>query len=1115
MIKIERNLSNSASQSIEIDLLILMNSRQIFLSYHSPDRHAVETVKRFLQARGVQTFMDRENLVPGLPWPQALEEALRGADAMAVFLGPHGLGSWQKREMWFALDLQAREETFPVVPVLLPGADPTPGFLSLNTWVDLRQGISNAEELNALAQAVLGSLPPSTIESRLTICPYRALQAFLEQDAAFFLGREAFSSQLLEVVMSRNWVSVVGPSGSGKSSVVQAGLLPLLRRQRPPAKTWDVGVFSLGNQPFHSLAAALVPLLEPNLPETERLARENQLGDRLEKDEIRLERVIERALELSKGSDRLLLVADQFERLFTRTSTAFKKQSFIEILLTASDQVPLTVVLTLRADFYGQLIGLSRDLSDRMVPGLVNLGPMTRAELSRAITGPARLVGLDFDSGLVERILDDLGTEPGNLPLLEFALTQLWEQRQEGLLTHDAYERIGGVEKAIADRAEKEFNSFSSERQEVARRLFTRMVRIASPEEGGDDTSQHAVLTELGTEARPVVLALADARLLVTGREQIGSIDEETVELAHEALIHHWNRLSKWLKQDREFLLWRQRLQAALRQWEIGGRDEDDVLRGSFLEEADRWLHQRQEEFTLEEQALIFYSLALREHTSGKLGQAQEYYRHAIEVAPDFAEVHYNLHLIHIQEDELDRALDEYELALRLNAELAIVPGGYQVNQILSASGPSIVYKALDEEQKPVVVKVLKQGYVNEEVIEILKSVADRRDKALHPDILRVIDFSRRGKRIYLLREYTPGQSLDDFMDEKPMSAKDAWKILARVGFILDEIHHRGFIHGNLKPTNIFIDGDRILLADEGVAGIAKAEGYFLPEQGQGLEQPQTDVHTLATVLQEMLIRRAGNEIALPSSVDASLALVIEIARSPKPENRYSSVDDFLHELSRVSPLQITYAKQKWPFRLAAIGAQQLRIVIRRGWRWLLVLPLTLGLLAPLLFPEAYPLRQALRIASILLALTFILAPLTDRISLEFARRFRSASISASGAISGVLLAISIGQVWLKSLEFRIPEPPPSTIPCDPRYVQAFGLGRVSTLRFFMEVLLIDLIGSLLLAGIVFGTTWAAAALFNRFERKFSTGYFLMLFVWILILFLIGLRVPIGWFGCV
>ena len=234
-----------------------MPSLSLFLSYNNVDRSFVVAVQRLLEARGVTTFLDRDQLIPGLPWPVALEEGLRNVRGAAVFIG-RDLGGWQKREMWFALDRQVREEKerrpFPVIPVLLPGADITPCFLFLNTWIDLRNGLDGtvkAESLDAFESAIKATEPATIPERVLTVRPYKGLEAFREEDSAFFAGRTAFARQLLDFTLGKDLVAVVGPSGSGKSSVVQAGLIPLLRREQPPSTTWDAVTFTPGAEPLH------------------------------------------------------------------------------------------------------------------------------------------------------------------------------------------------------------------------------------------------------------------------------------------------------------------------------------------------------------------------------------------------------------------------------------------------------------------------------------------------------------------------------------------------------------------------------------------------------------------------------------------------------------------------------------------------------------------------------------------------------------------------------------------------------------------------------------------------------------------------------------------------
>ena len=590
---------------------------EIFLSYNSVDRLAVVAIQRLLQARGFETFLDRENLVPGLPWPQALEQALRSVRAVAVFIGPQ-LGGWQRRELAFALDRQVSEEkqgcAFPVIPVLLPGADLTPGFLFLNTWIDLRAGLGAAivtEALDALESATRGVRPAESPDRTAPFCPYRGLRAFREEDAAFFAGREDLSQRLLELTVVGELVAVVGPSGSGKSSVIQAGLLPRLRRQRPPQTVWDAVVFTPGKEPCHRLAAALIPLLESDLSETKRLAEAQALGQALATGQVKLAAVVDRVIEKSNGTGSLLVVADQFEELFTLTSQD-ERRGFARLLVDALGNAPFTLLVTLRADFYSQAIGLDREISDRFTRAQLNIGALTAVELEKAIKRPAELVGLSFEPGLAERILADVGTEPGYLPLAQFALTELWQRRRGALLLHEAYDDIGGVAGALTRRAEAEFEKFPEERREIARRLFSRLVRVAEPDEASEDTRQRLNLAGADEMTMDVLQALAraDVRLLVTSSDEKSG--GQTIEIAHEALIRNWQRLRDWVSEDREFLLWRRRLGERVQEWKAHDRDSDFLLRDRPLSEAERWFLARESDLDADEHNYIENGLQAR-----------------------------------------------------------------------------------------------------------------------------------------------------------------------------------------------------------------------------------------------------------------------------------------------------------------------------------------------------------------------------------------------------------------------------------------------------------------------------------------------------------------------
>jgi WD40 repeat protein/DNA-binding SARP family transcriptional activator len=481
-------------------------------------------------------------------------------------------------------------------------------------------GVEPSEEIQVAYELLLkGELPPGPPVEReprvVGECPYRGLAAFREEDAPFFFGREGFAEQLFQALHERPLVAViVGSSGSGKSSAVFAGLLPRLR----DAGDWLIAGFRPGGQPFHALAAALIALLEPELGEIDRLIETHKLAEALNDREVGLYAVVERAAEKAVGSTgarsrRALLLVDQFEELYTLCPDPDTRRHFLETLLAAVTdgstrrEAPLVLLLTLRADFMGQALA-HRPFADALQEGSLMLGPMTREELRAAIEKPAEKQGAALEAGLVERLLDDVGEEPGNLPLLEFALTLLWERLDHGCMTHAAYEEIGRVDGALARYAEEVFDELREDEQEAARRIF---VQLVQPGEGTEDTRRRATRTELDEEDWLLVQYLADRRLVVTGRDP--STGTQTVEVVHEALLQRWGQLRAWMEADRAFRLWQERLRVALLGWEASEEDEGALLRGAPLSEAEAWWAERGDELSLAERAFIQAGVTLRE----------------------------------------------------------------------------------------------------------------------------------------------------------------------------------------------------------------------------------------------------------------------------------------------------------------------------------------------------------------------------------------------------------------------------------------------------------------------------------------------------------------------
>jgi hypothetical protein len=413
----------------------------------------------------------------------------------------------------------------------------------------------------------------------LSPSPFRGLAAFQEADAAVFYGRAAEAGELAAALAAARWVTVVGPSGSGKSSLAMAGVVPRLREAGASAVVLRPAA---GGSPLSAFAAALLPLLEPELSETERLTRIADLTGLLRRQG--LADIVPRLLEVH-GSRRLLVVVDQFEELLALDPEAVEEVAGVLF----DDALPeaVRVLTTLRADFLETALAHPR-LGPVLSRSVHALGPLGAERLREVVTAPvAGIPGVRYEPHLAERILTDTGTEPGALPLLGFTLDLLWQGQHKGLLTHRAYEELGGVAGALGLHADQVWAEHVAD-EAVARRLFTRLVRV--PIGLASATRRVAPRGELSEGEWRLAQRLAGTRLLVIARSAEGT---ETVELAHEALITGWARLAAWAAEDRSFLVWRESLRHDMDRWERGERALNLLPPAVELAGAQRWQHER------------------------------------------------------------------------------------------------------------------------------------------------------------------------------------------------------------------------------------------------------------------------------------------------------------------------------------------------------------------------------------------------------------------------------------------------------------------------------------------------------------------------------------------
>jgi WD40 repeat protein/class 3 adenylate cyclase len=398
-------------------------------------------------------------------------------------------------------------------------------------------------------------------------CPYQGLAQFEEDDSAYFFGRERLVGELAARTVQVGLLGVVGASGSGKSSVIAAGLLPSLRAGLlPGSDRWDRATLRPGEHPLAELRSALQRSLGPDVTTLE-------------------------AASGAVGPDgRLVLVVDQFEELFSLCGDEEERSTFIGELTAAATGSPerAVIVVVVRDDFYGRSAPYVR-FAELLAANHLLVAPMNRDELRRAIELPARRAGLRVESALVDALLEEVAEEPGSLPLLSTALVELWQAGAEGWIRLEAHERTGGVRGAVARLAEESFSRLEGPQREAARSV---LLRLAGEGEGDAVTRRRVPVAEFDLESSPAAAAVL-ARFT---EDRLLTASEGTVEVAHEALLREWPRLRSWLEEDAEGRVLRQRLTEASSQWVRAERDPSDLLRGARLSAAIDWatLHGRE-----------------------------------------------------------------------------------------------------------------------------------------------------------------------------------------------------------------------------------------------------------------------------------------------------------------------------------------------------------------------------------------------------------------------------------------------------------------------------------------------------------------------------------------
>lgn len=446
------------------------------------------------------------------------------------------------------------------------------GLYDLDSWRSLWRDASDSPATGT-------DESPDVRTGHSTVCPYRGLAVFRQEDAAWFFGRERPTAALARLLSGNasGILTLVGASGAGKSSLLRAGLVPTLQKdglQVDGSAQWPIVIMSPGEDPLASLANRIPDLTGGNVREAVTAHVEREAGP----------------------GARLVLIVDQFEELFTLCDDELRRERFVQLLHTASTPAtpggpaPALVVLGLRADFYGRCLDYP-ELAEALEERQMVLGPMTGAELRQAVAGPAKAAGLHLEPGLAEVMLRDINAsgrpdaqDIGALPLLSHALLATWQRRQDGRLTIAGYRATGGIQGAVAATAESAWAELDAGGQTAARYTLLKLTRL------GQDTQESrrpCAKQELLDEAADP--EAANNALEVLARARLVTMDSLLVEITHEALLHAWPRLHGWIDQDRAGLLLRQRVEDDAADWNAQRWDPSLLYRGARLEAAQQW----------------------------------------------------------------------------------------------------------------------------------------------------------------------------------------------------------------------------------------------------------------------------------------------------------------------------------------------------------------------------------------------------------------------------------------------------------------------------------------------------------------------------------------------
>lgn len=557
-------------------------SFDVFVSYDRDDERIVEAIVEELRGLGVTAWRDQDSSGGGERFISAIESAMRRSSACAMFVRGAPTG-WHGEELQLALHRSVSTDDFRIIPVLLPGSideSELPGWLKVRTWVDLRDDPLSPSRIERLRDAIQGLPAAHEVQARN---PYVGLRAFTANEHDLCFGREQEAHRAIARLTTSPSLFIIGPSGVGKSSFINAKLLPALLDTVDEGERPDVVVIRPGVRPVRELTAAIAAS-----------GRElTQLSADLRRDRSTLALALRACRQGTPSRQRTVFVVDQLEQLFADQVDEVERNAFADNLVEAVEDRQLTVISGLRSDAY-RLLDAHPGFAELVSSNLMRLDHMTHEQLRAAVVEPARAVGLGLEAGLAELVLRDLRTASEPLPLLQHTMFMLYDKSNRRSLTVRTYEKIGGVSGALARHAEQVFETLPPQDQAVARHVLA--YRLLSPLGEGRHTGRLAATSDLISDRAPeqrlgrVVERLTEERLLAKSSLADGT---EVVEVAHDALAGCWPRLRDWLKESETERLALAHLATIAQDWDEHDRAPSYLVSGRRLDEAERVPHEQ------------------------------------------------------------------------------------------------------------------------------------------------------------------------------------------------------------------------------------------------------------------------------------------------------------------------------------------------------------------------------------------------------------------------------------------------------------------------------------------------------------------------------------------